>query len=135
MSDTETEAVQAGAKAYHALVRSTSGRELPAWDDMAPERQERWLEDAQVYYDAMRAIIAREAIAGICRREGHREIETTTFGSVELQFRCGRCGIQWAQPRPRRNPCGPVVGSRPTPLYPGEKIIQPDTDGRQVNGN
>lgn len=38
--------------------------------------------------------------AEICRSEGHLEIETTSLGSVDIEWMCNRCGEHGTRPRP-----------------------------------
>lgn len=91
MSGTENEAVEA---ALAALAQWTE----PQYGDLHAISAVR---AAHIAYDAMRPIIAREVIAGVCRREGHLRVETTELGSTRLTFRCGRCPKAWTLPRPR----------------------------------
>lgn len=116
MSGAEDEAVEA------ALTRLAQWIE-PQFGDLQAVSAERAM---RIAYDAMRGPIARDVIAGICKREGHLNAEITTFGDADLRFICGRCGTRWTQPRPRRNPGGPVTRGRPIELEVGEEIIRFD---------
>lgn len=90
MSGTENEAVRA---ALDALAQWTE----PQYGDLHAISAARAV---HIAYDAMRPIIAREVITGVCRQEGHQRLNTTSLNSVELEFRCGRCGEIWNEPRP-----------------------------------
>ena len=126
MSGTENEAVQAGARVMARQAgfdlddlqrHARPGEDVEAW-------RANWVAKAQEVVDAVREIIAREVIAGVCRREGHREANVTTYGDGNtLRFTCARCGAKRSEPRDKWANGGYVLPAQPTALFPGEQII------------
>lgn len=116
MSGTENEAVRSEAieAGGRAIGEAAAASNYEAdWPDMAAAA-----------YDAMREVIAREAIAGVCRREGHDEANVTTYGDGgTLRFMCARCGAKRSEPRDKWANGGYVLPAQPTALFPGEQII------------
>lgn len=80
---------------------------------------------AAAAYDAMREIIAREVIAGVCRREGHDETEITTYADLGniRRFVCARCGARRAEPYDKWANGELVMPPQRPALHPGEQIV------------
>jgi hypothetical protein len=102
-------------------VHDTDGDLVAHWDGYSNRWHER---EKGVDLDAMREIIAREVIAGVCRREGHDEANVTTYGDGNtLRFMCARCGAKRSEPRDKWANGGYILPAQPTALLLGEQII------------
>jgi hypothetical protein len=96
MSGTENEAVQAGAKAlWDAYIDERPG----PWDAASEEHRAPFLADSRAYHDAMREIIAREVIAGVC----HPPIDWQAVIASWAQLR--PFPVRWLAGIPAPEPC------------------------------